>query len=235
MLCKVAPAELCMGKHVRWHVWKDTSANLNLPHLVKPGVFRDCFLQPCFACIVVLCMMLIYVALLHSGLWMYQGWCSPVSCGTVYHPSAPWVMIELCSSLYGEICNLACSPGAEGTPAAACTVDGEWDYTGACTLTPISCGSVDHPDRNAVALPARCSTIFQQSCLLSCSDGYSGNPSAVCLENGVWSYTGACSPTSCGIVQHPSGQHLQVGVLVLSGAFASTPSHSFSSIFDHLP
>lgn len=148
-----------------------------------------------------------------EGQWIISGVCAPVQCGQMDHPSLNELdpsTVANCELAFGGICNLLCAPGLTGAPTATCLLDGQWAYTGLCTLA--SCPSMVHPDPSARPGPDACIATLGSTCTLMCIPGTIGKPQAFCQGSGEWAYSGTCSIRDCGSPSHPNHDHVQYTV-----------------------
>eukprot|EP01079_Euglenida_sp_SAG-EU17-18_P001728 gene1728-453_t len=124
-----------------------------------------------------------------------------VDCGPPQHPDFPVATAQAdCSHLWTDSCALSCTSGYSGAPTATCADNSAWVYGGRCHQT--DCGIPVHPGGSIKVKEVECNTAFGDVCLLQCSDGFVGSPSAVCLPTGQWAYKGECSAVTCGPPGH---------------------------------
>jgi len=90
---------------------------------------------------------------------------------------------------YGETCIVACDDGYIGDTSVTCGNDGNWDKVPSCnaitcSIPPIEAGEITCNSAEGVV---------NETCKVTCDDGYTGDTSVTCGNDGNWDKTPSCN------------------------------------------
>eukprot|EP01060_Flectonema_neradi_P010458 TRINITY_DN17542_c0_g2_i3.p1 TRINITY_DN17542_c0_g2~~TRINITY_DN17542_c0_g2_i3.p1 ORF type:complete len:3545 (+),score=591.11 TRINITY_DN17542_c0_g2_i3:81-10715(+) len=144
--------------------------------------------------------------------------CTPITCSLASFDhatnfiNAP-VTIDACNTVPEGTCTVSCLSGYEGSPLIKCTATDTWDVQGTpcapkkCDVSLIDFLAMDTEAMDATGV-AGCDEVPEGTCSLTCLPGYTGSPTAECVNTDVWSFGGTpCAPIKCSLASLNAASH----------------------------
>ena len=141
-----------------------------------------------------------------KDVWEIHPPCTPKSCSvgfvkeSFYLESQTAASITRCDQVVKVPCNPTCAVGYTGAPSLKCVDQNKWEIQNT-PCTPIKCDSANFNSAfykvSNLASYVGCDTVPKGECLLTCIDGYKGNPTLGCIGTGQWEVKNPCEIWTC--------------------------------------